>query len=147
MLLRMDANYENLEWFGLGPEETYVDRKTGARLGIYKNKVADNMPNYIVPQECGNKLDVRYAKITDNTGRGILFTGDSMEFSALPYTPHEIENARHGFELPQIHYTNVRVNMMQMGIAGDNTWGARTHDEYLLPANKKLHFTFSFKGI
>jgi beta-galactosidase len=147
MMFKLDADYENLEWFGMGPEETYIDRETGGRLGIYRNKVIDNMAKYIVPQECGNKLGVRYAKLTDNSGRGFIFMGDNMEFSALPYTPHEIENAAHGYELPQIHYTVVRANLRQMGIAGDQTWGARTHDEYLLPTDEKLSFSFSFKGI
>lgn len=66
-----------------------------AKLGIYKNKVCDNMAKYIVPQECGNKTGVRYAKVTNRKGRGILFTSDEMNFSALPYTPHELENAAH----------------------------------------------------
>ena len=147
MLFKLNADYENLEWFGLGPEETYIDRETGGRLGIFRNKVADNMAKYLVPQECGNKVGVRYAKVTDSTGRGFVFTGDSMEFSALPYTPHELENAMHDYELPQPHYTVVRANLRQMGVAGDNSWGARTHDEYLLPTDETLRFSFTFKGI
>ena len=148
MMFKLDADYENLEWFGMGPEETYIDKETGARLGIYKNKVADNMAKYLRPQECGNKIGVRYAKLTDNSGRGIIFEADGqMEFSALPYTPHEIENAAHGYELPKPHYTVVRVNLRQMGIAGDNSWGALTHEEYLLPADQMLSFTFYFRGI
>jgi len=147
MLFKFSADYENLEWYGLGPEETYVDKTDGAKLGIYQNKVVDNVAAYLVPQESGNKVDVRYAKLTDNMGRGIIFEGDRIEFSALPYTPHELENAMHHYELPPVHYSVVRVNLMQMGIAGDNTWGARTHDEYLLPANQPLNLSFSFKGI
>jgi beta-galactosidase len=116
-------------------------------LGIAgRHQVADNIAAYLVPQECGNKIGVRYAKLTDDMGHGFIFSGDEMEFSALPYTPHELENAMHGYELPPVHYTVVRVNMQQMGIAGDNSWGALTHDEYLLPADKRLEFTFSFKG-
>jgi len=147
MLFKLNADYQHLEWYGMGPEETYVDKVTGAKLGIYRNKVADNMSAYIVPQECGNKVGVRYAKVTDNIGRGFIFKGDDLEFSALPYTPHELENAMHDYELPNVHYTVVRVNLKQMGIAGDNSWGARTHDEYLLPAGETLKFGFSFKGI
>jgi len=147
MMFKMDADYENLEWYGMGPEESYIDRASGAKLGIYRNKVRDNMAKYIVPQECGNKVGVRYAKLTDVSGRGIMFTGDEMEFSALPYTPHEIENAMHDYELPEQHYTVVRANLRQMGVGGDNSWGARTHDEFLLPTDEKLSFTFSFKGI
>lgn len=77
----------------------------------------------------------------------MLFAGDKMEFSALPYTPHEIENAAHSFELPQVHYTVVRVSAKQMGIAGDDSWGSKTHPEYLLNADGKMEFTFSFRGI
>ena len=136
-----------MTWYGMGPEETYVDRCRGAKLGIYKNKVVDNMAKYLNPQECGNKVGVRWASITDKKGRGMLFTGDKMEFSALPYTPHEIENARHAFELPKVHYTVVRVSKQQMGIGGDDSWGAKTHEEYLLNAEKKMEFSFGFKGI
>ena len=147
VLFKFDADYDNVTWYGMGPEETYVDRCKGAKLGIYKNKVADNMAQYLVPQECGNKVGVRYASVTDRKGRGMLFTGDKMEFSALPYTPHEMENAAHPYELPEVHYTVVRVSKQQMGVAGDDSWGAKTHPEYLLNTEGKMEFTFSFKGI
>lgn len=147
MIFQFSADYDHVEWYGNGPEETYEDRKEGAKLGIYRNLVKDNMAKYLVPQECGNKTGVRYAKITDRKGRGILFTGDKMNFSALPYTPHEIENARHPFELPEVHYTVVRVSMKQMGVGGDDSWGALVHPEYLIDISKKLEFTFTFCGI
>ena len=70
-----------------------------------------------------------------------------MMFSALPYTPHEMENARHPYDLPQIPHTVVRVALGQMGVAGDDSWGALTHPEYLLDASKKMEFGFSFRGI
>ena len=147
MIFKLNGDYENLEWFGMGPEETYSDRAHGAKLGIYSNKVWDNMTAYLVPQECGNKTGVYYAKITDAKGSGIIFSGDAIEFSALPYTPHEIECATHHNELPPCHYTVIRVNKMQMGVGGDNSWGALTHPEFLLPENTGMHFTFSFKGV
>ena len=147
VMFKFDADYDNVTWYGMGPAETYVDRCRGAKLGIYKNKVQDNMAAYLVPQECGNKVGVRWATVTDRKGRGMLFSGDCMEFSALPYTPHELENAMHPFELPQVHYTVVRVSGQQMGVAGDDSWGAKTHPEYLLDVTKKMEFTFSFKGI
>lgn len=147
VMWKMDADYDHIEWYGNGPEETYSDRKKGAKLGVYRNKVEDNMAKYIVPQECGNKTEVRYAKVTDMHGRGILLAGDKMNFSALPYTPHEMENAMHPYELPQVHYTVVRVADDQMGVGGDNSWGARTHEEYLLDVSKRKEFTFYFKGI
>ena len=147
VIFKLDADYNKVTWYGMGPEETYTDRMKGAKLGIYENQVADNVARYMVPQECGNKTGVRWAKVTDRKGRGMLFAGDQMEFSALPWTPHEMENAAHPFELPEVHYTVVRVAAQQMGVGGDDSWGAKTHEEYLLDTKNKMKFTFSFKGI
>ena len=147
VIFKLDADYNKVTWYGMGPEETYTDRRKGAKLGIYENQVADNVARYMVPQECGNKTGVRWAKVTDRKGRGMLFAGDQMEFSALPWTPHEMENAAHPFELPEVHYTVVRVAAQQMGVGGDDSWGAKTHEEYLLDTKNKMKFTFSFKGI
>ena len=147
MMFQFDADYDNLTWYGMGSDETYADRRHGAKLGIYSNKVADNMAKYLVPQECGNKVGVRYARLVDAKGRGILFEGDELSFSALPYTPHELENAAHVYELPQIHHTIVRVAMAQMGVGGDDSWGSWVHPEYHIDATKPLEFTFRFRGI
>ena len=151
VIFKFNADYDRVEWYGLGETETYSDRKKGAKLGIYANKVADNMARYMVPQECGAKEEVRWAKITDRKGRGMLFEMDEhngpMMFSALPYTPHEMENAMHPYELPEVHYTVVRAAKGQMGIGGDDSWGARTHEEYLLKTDKKMEFSFVFKGL
>ena len=151
VIFKFNADYDRVEWYGLGEAETYADRKKGAKLGIYANKVADNIARYMVPQECGAKEEVRWAKVTDRKGRGMLFEMDEnngpMMFSALPYTPHEMENAMHPYELPEVHYTVVRVAKDQMGIGGDDSWGARTHEEYLLKTDKKMEFSFVFKGL
>ena len=151
VIFKFNADYDRVEWYGLGETETYSDRKKGAKLGIYANKVADNMARYMVPQECGAKEEVRWAKVTDRKGRGMLFEMDEnngpMMFSALPYTPHEMENAMHPYELPEVHYTVVRAAKSQMGIGGDDSWGARTHEEYLLKTDKKMEFSFVFKGL
>ncbi len=151
VLFTLNADYHYLTWYGLGPEETYADRKHGAKLGLYQNCVEDNLASYIVPQECGNKEEVRYAKVTDRKGRGLLFETEeesgAMCFSALPYTPHQMEEAMHSYELPSIHHTIVRVAKAQMGVGGDDSWGARTHQEHLVPVEKKMQFKFSFRGI
>ena len=151
VIFKFNADYDRVEWYGLGETETYSDRKKGAKLGIYANKVADNMARYMVPQECGAKEEVRWAKVTDRKGRGMLFEMDEnngpMMFSALPYTPHEMENAMHPYELPEVHYTVVRVAKNQMGVGGDDSWGARTHEENLLKTDKKMEFSFVFKGL
>ena len=152
VIVKMDADFNRLTYYGLGPEETYADRLSGARLGIFSHAVT-KMPEYLVPQECMNHAGVRYACVTDERGRGLRFSGENLNVSALPYTPHEIESARHPFELPPVHYTYVRISMAQMGIGGDDTWGALTHPEYLIdtgrrdPVSGKMEFTFSLIGV
>ena len=116
---------------------------------------------YLVPQETGNRTGVRYAEITDHKGHGVRFTaagfedsGDpeasrpgEMEFSALPWSPEMMELARHPYELPRWQYTWVRCSLKQMGVGGDDSWGARTHDEFLLKTDRKLCFAVDFRGI
>jgi beta-galactosidase len=147
IIFKLDADFDNLTWYGLGPADTYCDRERGGKLGIYHKKAAQNLAEYLVPQECGNHTRVRYATITDAKGRGIMVKGNDLSLNVLPYTPHELENAMHVYELPPVYYTVVRVALMQMGVAGDNSWGARTHDEYLLDVTKPKVLSFDFKGI
>lgn len=148
MLFKLNADYDRVEWYGYGPQETYADRKEGGKLGIYRNRAADNMAPYLVPQECGNKTGVRWGKVTDGYGRGLMFASPTeMNFSVLPYTPHEIENAKHAYELPEVHYTVVRISSEQMGVGGDDSWGARTHPEYLINVSKKKELWFFLKGL
>ena len=147
MLFKAKAAYNQLAWYGFGPDENYCDRKHGARLGIFNTNVADNMSRYVVPQECGNRTGVRWAKVTNDKGEGLLLQAKEMELSVLPYTPHELENASHLHELPPVYYTVIRASLKHTGIGGDDSWGALTHKEYRLPSNQDLHFEFSFKGI
>lgn len=147
VLFKLDADYDNVTWFGQGPEETYADKLRGSRLGIYRNRVTDNMAKYLVPQECGNKMGVYFASVTDDKGRGLLFAGDKMNFSALPWTPHEMENAEHPYELPKRYYTVVRVAEGQMGVGGDDSWGAWPKAETLLDVSGRKEFEFYFRGL
>ncbi len=147
MITKLDADYGRVRFYGLGPAENYTDRREGARLGIWEYNAAENLTPYLMPQECGNRTGVRWAEITDAKGQGLKIWLKGGEFSALPWTPHEIENAAHGYELPPACYTVLKMSARQMGIAGDDSWGARTHPEYLLDVSGKLTFEFSFKGI
>lgn len=147
MLFKLPADYDRVKWYGLGPQETYCDRLEGAKLAVYENKVSDNLAEYLVPQECGNKCKVRYVKVMDGKGRGMEFSGDDMCVNVQGYTPHEIENAAHVYELPPVHYSVVRISKNQMGIAGDDSWGARTLPQYLIDVSKPIDFTFRFRGI
>jgi len=145
MLFTMDAAYDDVMWYGLGPEDTYPDRRQ-AKLGIYHKKVTENMAKYLVPQECGNKEDVRCAKVTDESGHGLLFESGGLDFSVLPFRPEELEEASHSNELPPVLFTCIRIGR-QAGVAGDDTWGADVLRPYRLDNSRPLSISFSFRGI
>ena len=106
------------------------------------------MAKYLVPQECGNKIGVRYAELTDEKGGICLLSSeDYISLSVLPYSPHQIDDAAHPFELPPVHYTYVRASLAQMGVAGDDTWGARTKPVHMIDNARELRFHFSFVGV
>ena len=147
MVTKLDADYDRVRFYGLGPQENYIDRREGARLGVWDYRASENMTPYLLPQECGNRTGVRWAEITNEKGQGLKVWLNGGEFSALPWTPHEIENAAHGYELPPVNYTVLKMCSRQMGIAGDDSWGARTHPEYLLDVSEPLVFGFSFRAI
>ncbi len=146
--LKIPKEYNNIIWYGNGPGETYLDRKTGARIGLFRENVKNSLSQYLIPQESGNKTDVRWFKILNNKNIGIEVRGvEPFEFSALPYTCHEIENASHIKELPPINYTVLNVNKIQMGVGGDDSWGAKTHDEFLIKSEKPLSLKFKIKPV
>ena len=167
MRFKFDADFDRIRWYGYGPGESYSDRSHGNPLGIHTGRVADQLSRYLVPQECGNKIGVRNAGIIDAKGRGILFTAlpdvkgsgryvdkalskelaGTFEFQALPYSAHELENAMHTNELPPANYTHVRIALAQLGVGGDDSWGAPTHEEYHIDVKKPLSFRFSMKAI
>ena len=146
-MFKLKPEYENISWYGAGPMETYSDRLPGAKIDLYSGKVSDQLAKYLSPQESGNKSLVRFAKITDRRGRGLMVAGNCINVSALAYSPSELEEARHDFELPPVTKTVLRVILAQMGIAGDDTWGAPTLDEYLLKGEGELSFSYIIKGI
>ena len=159
MLFRTLGSFNHLTWYGEGREESSVDRRLGARLGIYQAPVDRQLTPYLRLQEAGNHTGVRWAKVTDTRGAGLMFDyqqsqnpdsvhnpSGGMDFSALPWSPFEIENADHHHQLPPSRGTFVRPALMRRGVGGDDTWGSRPHPEYLLPQGP-LTFTFAFRGI
>ncbi|MFD1954514.1 glycoside hydrolase family 2 TIM barrel-domain containing protein [Paenibacillus thailandensis] len=147
---KLPADYRHLEWYALGPEENYIDRREGARLCVFRNDAADNVSGYVVPQESGNRTGVRRVSIADDSGRGIRITAPAaqpVEANISPYTAFELENAEHRYELPPVHYTVVTIAGKQMGVGGDDSWGAPVHDEYLIPADQDLAFEFTISRL
>ena len=144
ILLQTYADLDEVSYYGNGPEENYIDRKKGAVLGRYTYNVKENLTPYLYPQECGNRTDIRELSVHSKK-HALLIAGNMFECSVLPYSPFVLENAKHQWELPQVYETVLSINEKQMGIAGDNTWGARTHDEFLL-TKEKHHLRISIKG-
>lgn len=148
LMFKLYPEYDRVTWYGLGPQANYWDRQGGVKLGIYQNRAGDNLIPYLRPQESGAKLGVRYAKVENQAGAGLCFYGQAFGLSVTPYTPHEVENASHAFALPRPYQTLVRVFLEQMGVGGDNSWGAKTHTEYLADISGPLKkFKFSFCGL
>ena len=146
---KVPADYDHLEWYAMGPEENYSDRCKGARLGLFKNQVSDNLSGYVMPQESGNRTGVRRVSLTNLDGQGIRIStvAEPLECNFSPYTAFELENAGHHYELPNVHYTVVTIAGKQMGVGGDDSWGAPVHDEHLIHADQDMEFEFMIQRI
>ena len=133
-----------MTYLGLGPDENYVDRAAGARLGRYSFTAAENLSQYLRPQECGNRTGVREFAVTDAENRGLIFTAaeDPFEMSVLPYSAYELEEANRIRELPPVTHTWIRLASAQMGVGGDDSWGAPVHEEFRMDSSKPQHLAF-----
>ncbi|NQN51046.1 DUF4981 domain-containing protein [Streptococcus suis] len=149
MDFKLFSEYKNVRFYGYGPDENYIDRKSGARLGIFETTSLQNNVPYLIPQETGNRCGVRWLEVTNDNGTGLKFEAidKPFEMSVLPNSVYELENATHQEELPVPHYTWVRILAAQMGVGGDDSWGAPVHSEYLLPSNIPLSVKFKFSVI
>ncbi len=147
--MKVDASYNNVEYFGKGPVENYRDRNNGVYTGVFTTKVSENVTPYLVPQEVGNRTGVRYLKITDDAGHGYLFSALSETFEAgfLPYSAYEMENALHLDELPNRNYSWIRIMAAQMGVGGDDSWGAPVQEQFRLDSAKNVKVSFELRMI
>ncbi len=135
MQMEIPGRYSTMTWYGRGPHETYWDRKTGAAVGLYSGAVQEQIHLYVRPQENGNKTDVRWVALMDGDGTGLLAIGRPLlSVSAWPFTMEDLGKAKHIHELPTRENITVNLDYKQMGVGGDDSWGARTHPEYMLYA-------------
>lgn len=136
-------SYERLDYLGRGPMENYIDRNTGADLGLYKTSVDDIFVPYQKPQEHGNRTGVRYAVLAGYPDKIRLEADDEMELGICRNTVYEIEEAAHIHELPESDKLYVRAILKQMGIGGYDSWGANTLEEYKIKTGRKYSYGFS----
>jgi beta-galactosidase len=135
----MPAAFDHVTWWGRGPHESYWDRKTSARVGLYAARAADLYHPYVRPQENGTRADVRWMAMTNADGVGLLAVGmPLLEASALPYLQEDFDEGqtklnRHPTDVVPRDLVEVRLDWHQMGVGGDNSWGALQLERYRLP--------------
>lgn len=148
MRMILEGRYENMEWFGRGPHENYRDRKSSADIDLYRATVWEQYHPYVRAQESGNKSDVRWAVLTDREGYGIKVVADGVplgmggynfQMNELCYNPGT--GKVHGGSIEKKDMVWLNIDKMQMGVGGDNTWGAQTHTEYTItPVEQEYTF-------
>ncbi|HAF35884.1 MAG TPA: beta-galactosidase [Sphingobacterium sp.] len=148
----MPAGFEAINYYGRGPQENYIDRNFASHVGIYKQTVDQQYFPYVMPQETGNKTDVRWMEIRNKQGEGLFFTADStFSMSALHYFDKDLDDGpkrqqRHAADLVKRKQTQVNIDLRQMGVGGINSWGAWPLHEYTLPY-KDYSFSFVLKPV
>ncbi len=157
MQMVMPARFTDLSWYGRGPHENYIDRRSSAFVGIYESSVADQYVPYVRPQENGYRTDTRWLTITAGDGRGIRVEGDPLfSFAAMNFlhddfeSPGSLAGYRPDAKLVNTHIDDVRprdlvrvnIDYGQMGVGGDDSWGARTHPQYCLRDDS---YVYSFR--
>ena len=148
MLLQLKGEFTNMEWFGRGPHESYWDRKTGAEIGRFSGTVWDQFFPYTRPQEFGNKTDVRWMSLTNKDGLGLLAAGKDLSTSAQQIEPEDLLHP--GPQAPNRHANDIKpkdvvtwnIDYQQMGVGGDNSWGAKPMAKYLL---QEKEYSYSFR--
>ncbi|MCF7567062.1 DUF4981 domain-containing protein [Sabulilitoribacter arenilitoris] len=132
------GSLDKVEWYGRGPEENYWDRKTASFIGKYKEDIEKMNTKYIRPQENGNRSDVRWFLLENDKGKGLRFESNSVfNFSVFPFLYSELshynkDTNKHGSEIKSSGITSLNIDYHQMGVGGDNTWGAKTHEKYTI---------------
>lgn len=147
--MQIKPEFNLVEWFGRGPYDNYWDRHTGSFVGRYKVKADEQNIPYVRPQEYGYKTDVRWLSMTSEKNKGLFFSGDSLIcFSTLPYSYDDlkgfIQGGSHPGDLDKENFVDLNLDYKQMGVGGDDSWGARTHEEYTLPSKP---YEYSFRMI
>ncbi len=139
----MDKTLQQIDWYGRGPHENYLDRKTSAAVGIYRSTVKEWITPYVRPQENANRTDIRWIRFSGNN-KSIRFTsaGNLFAVSAWPYTQQTLESTAHDFELKEDTNTILNIDCVQMGVGGDNSWGLPVLNQYQLkPGKYEYKFT------
>lgn len=138
MRMQLPKAYDNLQYYGRGPWENYVDRKSASFLGIYDAQVKDQKMPYIRPQEYGNRTDTRWIKLRNEAGQGLVIEGSQpLSFSALNVLTEDLDpgltkKQQHPTDIKYRDFVTLHIDLAQRGLGGDNSWGALPHEPYRL---------------
>lgn len=154
MKMSVPQKYQNVTYYGRGPEDNYIDRRTGSKIGVYRSTVEEmsESSKVVRPQEFGNRTDVRWTALTDETsGKGLMIAAkDTMETSALHYDAKDIykvwNNYGHPYEVPRTEDTIVTVDYAQRGL-GNASCGPGPLGQYILNPGKTYTHTFRISPI
>ena len=142
MKMLINADMDNITWYGRGIHENYPDRKSSEFIGEYNMSLKDFVVNYPAPQENGNRCDTRWVTFYDGTQKIRIEGLQPLCFKAWPWAEEDIENARHPHELTERDYVNVSLDLNIHGVGCNDGWGARTLDKYTIDANKPYSYGF-----
>ena len=152
--LRLGRAYENMAWYGRGPWENYIDRKTASFVGLWRSTVTDQFVDYVRPQDCGMKCDVRWAEFTDRFGRGVKFSASEPLFvQALHYDWETLAYSRHINGQRRMHATLVpsedvllNLDVRQMGLGGASC-GPAPMGKYLFDPKAPVEWTLKIERV
>ena len=162
--MTLPGDFTKMSWYGRGPEESYWDRKTGQKTGLYSGNIEDQFERYSRPQETGNKTDVRWVKVSS---KDISLKASSrksfLNTSVWPFAMPEIDfksgdagesasglvpvTKKHGADIKQGDTRQWNIDFLQMGVGGDTSWGRLVHPEYTIPANKPYTYSFTIQPL
>ena len=146
---QLDKRYDQVHYYGMGPDESYVDRCRGAILGQWDYTADEGWTRYAKPQESGNRTGVRWMTVTDETGHGVSIeqVNEPLEVSVQPWLPEELMSKWHPDELQGSCRTVVDIAAFRKGIGGDDSWGAPVLPQFKYPSDKAYKLEFVIKGI
>ena len=137
--LILPEDYKNITFYGKGPFEAYADRQHAAKVGLYKQTIAEQYFPYIRPQETGNKIDVRWVSLTKEDGSGIKFISEkpfyisALNFSEDDLSSGEEKTQHHAGEIDPQKDVFVNIDGFQQGLGSIDSWGRLPLEEYRLP--------------
>jgi len=159
MYITLNNDFEDVSWHGKGPSESYWDRKTGQKIGIYSGKVTDQFHVYSRPQETGNKTDLRWMHLSSKGMNLKAISQDLFNASVWPFSMKELDfnsdeggqsasglvpvTKKHGADIKIGNTIQWNIDFLQMGVGGDTSWGRLVHEKYTIPASKTYTYSFT----